>query len=96
MSLSSKNYIYGSFNTQSPTGTSSVSIVYSPEGEVVAESKKIYLSEKEKIEKFEAGKDLVTFKIGDFVFGMGETEDLRYPEHAIALREKGASAIIYS
>ena len=62
-------------------------IVYNPEGEVMCYYNKVHLfkleNQEHKIDEsstFDSGKDIVTFSIDDFSFGLSICYDLRFPE----------------
>lgn len=77
-------------------------IVFNASGEIIAKYRKIHLFDVEipggkkylESEIVSAGRELVTFRIGEFVFGMATCYDLRFPELFRLLVKKGANVLL--
>jgi len=77
-------------------------LVFDPHGEIIAKYRKIHLFDVEipggkkylESETITAGKDVVTFTIGDITFGMATCYDLRFPELFRCLADLGADVLL--
>jgi len=96
-------YIHlGSFLEKEGSNIYNTSLVFDNCGQIISKYRKIHLfdvnvpGEIVHIESkvISAGKDIATFNIGDFVFGMATCYDLRFPELFRKLAERGANVFI--
>jgi len=77
-------------------------VVVDPRGEIVACYRKIHLFDVEvpggtrylESSVFDPGKEIVTFDIGEFIFGMATCYDLRFPELFRELTKRGANVLL--
>jgi len=77
-------------------------LVFDPQGEIIAKYRKIHLFDVEipggkkylESETITAGNDIVTFAIGEVIFGMATCYDLRFPELFRRLSDLGADVLL--
>ena len=78
------------------------SLVFDPEGRIVARYRKIHLFDVEvpggrkyfESDNITAGEDVVVFTIGDITFGLATCYDLRFPELFRSLAMRGAQVVL--
>ncbi len=77
-------------------------VVVDPQGEIIARYRKIHLFDVElpdgrkylESSVFSPGSEIVTFSIGEIIFGMATCYDLRFPELFRQLTKKGAQILL--
>jgi omega-amidase len=79
------------------------SIVFNPDGEMIAKHRKVHLFDIDIPGKFQfkesdtisPGNCITTFQVNEFTIGLGICYDIRFPEQAFLMREQGAQILIY-
>lgn len=79
------------------------SVVFNPEGEMIAKHRKVHLFDIDIPGKFKfkesdtlcPGNSITTFQVDEFVVGLGICYDIRFPEQAQLMREQGAHILVY-
>ena len=98
-----KLYIHlGSFLEKDGEQIFNTGIIFNPAGEIIAKYRKIHLFDVSvpggkvflESETISPGNEVVTFTIGEFVFGMATCYDLRFPELFRRLVLKGANVLL--
>lgn len=98
-----KIYIHlGSFLEKDDVHIYNTSVVYDPDGKMIAKYRKIHLFDVEapggivyqESKTITPGPEVVTFKIGEITFGLSICYDLRFPELYRELSKRGAQVIL--
>ncbi|XP_063693919.1 omega-amidase NIT2-like [Bolinopsis microptera] len=79
------------------------SLVFSPNGELIAKHRKVHLFDidipgKIKFKESDTlcpGSSITTFNVNEFTVGLGICYDIRFPEQAHIMRDQGAHIMIY-